>query len=121
MQDMIFWTQEVTDALKSGRIAEYEKKLFKQLEDIVVLVRGQMTKLNRVTVGAMVTLDVHARDEVGDVEPVDSQEKTRCLRHSNEFITSCNLQLITSYNSMIQLIECKGVEWRSEMERRSPT
>ena len=26
-QDMIFWTQEVTSALKSGSIAEYEKHL----------------------------------------------------------------------------------------------
>ncbi|CAL1134249.1 unnamed protein product [Cladocopium goreaui] len=74
--DMIFWTQEVTSALKSGSIAEYEKKLFKQLEDIVVLVRGQMTKLNRVTVGAMVTLDVHARDEVTNLvqKRVDSPD-----------------------------------------------
>eukprot|EP00438_Fugacium_kawagutii_P021710 Skav204030 [mRNA] locus=scaffold1162:24139:47383:+ [translate_table: standard] len=63
--DMIFWTQEVTQALKSANIAEYEKQLV-----------GQMTKLNRVTVGAMVTLDVHARDEVTNLvqKRVDSPD-----------------------------------------------
>eukprot|EP00931_Biecheleriopsis_adriatica_P052316 TRINITY_DN3041_c0_g1_i3.p1 TRINITY_DN3041_c0_g1~~TRINITY_DN3041_c0_g1_i3.p1 ORF type:complete len:5045 (+),score=1273.98 TRINITY_DN3041_c0_g1_i3:2025-15137(+) len=64
MTDMIFWTLEVTEALKAAAIDKYLDKLNQQLEDIVVLVRGEMTKLNRVTVGAMVTLDVHARDEV---------------------------------------------------------
>ena len=31
-QDMIFWTQEVTSALKSGSIAEYEKHLVGALD-----------------------------------------------------------------------------------------
>merc|ERR1719408_557287 len=48
--DCIYWSAEVTEALKKGAIAEYEQKLFKQLSDIIVLVRGEMTKLNRTTV-----------------------------------------------------------------------
>lgn len=74
--DCVYWTAEVTSALKSGSIADYEKKLFSQLDDIVQLVRGEMAKLNRVTVGAMVTIDVHARDVVSDLvkDRVDSPE-----------------------------------------------
>eukprot|EP00442_Polarella_glacialis_P024664 CAMPEP_0115137118 /NCGR_PEP_ID=MMETSP0227-20121206/56805_1 /TAXON_ID=89957 /ORGANISM="Polarella glacialis, Strain CCMP 1383" /LENGTH=5027 /DNA_ID=CAMNT_0002544335 /DNA_START=143 /DNA_END=15226 /DNA_ORIENTATION=+ len=76
LTNCIYWTAEVTAALKGGSIDAYEKKLFKQLDDLVILVRGEMTKLNRVTVGAMVTIDVHARDEVTNLvqTKVDSAE-----------------------------------------------
>lgn len=52
------------------------KVMQSQLGDIVKLVRGQMTKLNRTTVGAMVTLDVHGRQivEMLVAEKVNSPE-----------------------------------------------
>jgi len=65
--DSVFWRKEVTEHLRMGAIVEYEKKLNKQLSDIVTLVRGEMPKLARVTVGAMVTIDVHARDVVTEL------------------------------------------------------
>ncbi|KAF4731501.1 hypothetical protein FOZ62_002057, partial [Perkinsus olseni] len=65
--DCIYWTKEVTEALNAKRVADYEKKLNQQLLDIVQLVRGDLSKLARVTLGAMVTIDVHARDVVSDL------------------------------------------------------
>jgi dynein heavy chain len=74
--DCIYWSAEVTEALKKNDIASYEKILFQQLGVIVAKVRGELTKLQRTTIGAMVTIDVHARDVVTDLvkDKVDSPE-----------------------------------------------
>ena len=78
----VFWTREVTAALQAGggpAIAACNSKLDSQLREIVELVRGKLNKLQRKTMGALTTIDVHNRDvvakmvdlgtcEVGDFE-----------------------------------------------------
>ena len=61
----IYWTQDMTSAIENeggGGVAKYAEQLTKQLSDIVLMVRGKITKLERSTISALVVLDVHARD-----------------------------------------------------------
>ena len=60
----IFWTSEVHEAIKEGNLPDYLEFLRAQLEAVVALVRGDLTKQARITLGALVTIDVHARDVV---------------------------------------------------------
>ncbi|KAK7490595.1 hypothetical protein BaRGS_00018198, partial [Batillaria attramentaria] len=65
----VYWTREVHEAIQGGPegLKEYHGTLQDQLKDIVALVRGKLTKQQRTTLGALVVIDVHARDVVMDM------------------------------------------------------
>ncbi|KAG6609730.1 Axonemal dynein heavy chain [Phytophthora cinnamomi] len=86
----VYWTQDVTRALNLGNgvngIKAYVEVLNSQLEKIVMLVRGNLTKLERTTIGALVVIDVHARDTIShmiekDVESDQDFEWISQLRY----------------------------------------
>jgi dynein heavy chain len=61
----VHWTREVEEALKlkgNEGAWDYYAQLVRQLEDMVILIRGKISKAARVTVGALAVVDVHARD-----------------------------------------------------------
>jgi dynein heavy chain len=61
----IFWTSMVEELIvqKSG-LSDLTSTLTNDLNDIIKLIRGNLTKAARTTLGALVVIDVHARDVV---------------------------------------------------------
>eukprot|EP00058_Branchiostoma_floridae_P012957 XP_002598445.1 hypothetical protein BRAFLDRAFT_83261 [Branchiostoma floridae] len=59
-----YWTSLVHTAIRGGAqaMADYLEQNNQQINRIVELVRGKLSKGNRITLGALVVLDVHARD-----------------------------------------------------------
>jgi len=69
----VYWTAEVQVAITDRRkgLRTYWDLLQDQLLNVVALVRGHLTKQQRITLGALVVIDVHARDVVQDM--IDKQ------------------------------------------------
>jgi dynein heavy chain len=67
----IYWTLEVEEILNNGRkngIEEFEDSSTERLSRIVQLVRGNLSRLDRINLEALVVIDVHARDVVAQLE-----------------------------------------------------
>ena len=94
----IYWTEDVTKAIQdegSVGLEKHGKKLTDELMGTVNLVRGELTKLQRATIGALVVIDVHARDVVVEMADAgverDSDFKwLACLRYYWEVDNSEN-------------------------------
>ncbi|CAE8704722.1 unnamed protein product [Polarella glacialis] len=72
----VHWTAEVEGAIKEASLSDYFKKLADQLMDLVRLVRGDISKLQRMSIGALVVIDVHAKDTI---EKMAQDNITDCM------------------------------------------
>ncbi|TPX54258.1 hypothetical protein SeMB42_g00367 [Synchytrium endobioticum] len=61
-----YWTKEVSEALKDGTagLKVLYTRLLNQLQGLVGLVRGELAYLQRLVLGDLIVIDVHARDVV---------------------------------------------------------
>lgn len=65
----LYWTTDVHEALRKGgnALQEYTDQNTDQINSIVAMVRGKLSKQNRVTLQALIVLDVHARDVLAEM------------------------------------------------------
>ncbi|KAK3599709.1 hypothetical protein CHS0354_037182 [Potamilus streckersoni] len=85
------WCREVTEVLESDfdrlvGMKEYERKCFADLNELAAIVRGELPKLSRAILCALITIDVHGRDMitgmvVSKVDNVSSFEWQKQLRY----------------------------------------
>ena len=91
--DQVFWTQNVSKALRQiedgsnpKAVKEFLEFSLQQIDSMVNLVRGELSKLQRILMGALITIDVHARDVVRSlvaqkISNLNDFEWTRQLRY----------------------------------------
>ncbi|KAL3884515.1 hypothetical protein ACJMK2_024650, partial [Sinanodonta woodiana] len=85
------WCREVTEVLESDfdrliGMKEYERKCFADLNELAAIVRGELPKLSRAILCALITIDVHGRDMItgmveSKVDNVSSFEWQKQLRY----------------------------------------
>ncbi|GAA51425.1 dynein heavy chain 7 axonemal [Clonorchis sinensis] len=75
---MYFWTLETEKAIGEGfgSMQDYLRLNNQQIEEIVAMVRGKLSKQNRTTLQALIVLDVHARDVLAELIQVKCQSNT---------------------------------------------
>ena len=54
-----YWTAAVTEAIEKGTLKDYLELCNGQIDRIVALVRGKLPSMARITLGALIVIDVH--------------------------------------------------------------
>ncbi|XP_076467072.1 dynein axonemal heavy chain 1-like isoform X2 [Babylonia areolata] len=66
-----YWSSEVTEALETNTLNDRYQILLSQLDDLRNLVRQDISKIGRMTLSALIVIEVHARDVVANMVKED--------------------------------------------------
>jgi len=66
--DQVYWSVETETAIKAADLKGYHNTLHQQLKDVTTLVRQPLTNMQRTSLGALITLDVHGRDVIESLD-----------------------------------------------------
>ncbi|XP_004676628.1 PREDICTED: dynein heavy chain 1, axonemal [Condylura cristata] len=102
-----YWTMEVAEALEAGTLSnQLFPQLGQQLNDLVALVRGKLSHMQRMVLSALIVIEVHAKDVVSkliqeNVVSVNDFEWISQLRYywtnDNLYIRAVNAEFIYGY------------------------
>ncbi|XP_032448113.1 dynein heavy chain 1, axonemal [Lynx canadensis] len=102
-----YWTMEVAEALEAGNLSnKLFPRLAQQLSDLVALVRGKLSRMQRAVLSALIVIEVHAKDVVskliqGNIVSVNDFEWISQLRYywmnNNLYIRAVNAEFIYGY------------------------
>ncbi|KAM9856968.1 dynein axonemal heavy chain 1 [Aulostomus maculatus] len=103
----VFWTVEVSEALEQGDLANrLYPQLQTQLGDLVQLVRGNLSRIQRAVLSALIVIEVHAKDVAAklveqEVSSVNDFEWISQLRYywarEDLYIRAVNAEFIYGY------------------------
>uniref|UniRef100_A0A1A9UMG0 Dynein axonemal heavy chain 7 n=1 Tax=Glossina austeni TaxID=7395 RepID=A0A1A9UMG0_GLOAU len=101
---LTYWTLSITECFLTDdpatNLEKYLQKNKEQIVRIVDLVRGDLSTQNRITLGALVVLDVHARDVLAEI--VESR-----VTDLNDFQWLCQLRYYWEDNNLdTRMINC---------------
>uniref|UniRef100_A0A2K6RAQ5 Dynein axonemal heavy chain 1 n=1 Tax=Rhinopithecus roxellana TaxID=61622 RepID=A0A2K6RAQ5_RHIRO len=102
-----YWTMEVAEALEAGDLRSWLfPQLCQQLSDLVALVRGKLSRMQRAVLSALIVIEVHAKDVVSkliqeNVVSVNDFEWISQLRYywtnNDLYIRAVNAEFIYGY------------------------
>nr|XP_054101684.1 dynein axonemal heavy chain 1 isoform X2 [Callithrix jacchus] len=102
-----YWTMEVAEALEAGDLrSRLFPQLCQQLSDLVALVRGKLSRIQRAVLSALIVIEVHAKDVVSkliqeNVVSVNDFEWISQLRYywtnNDLYIHAVNAEFIYGY------------------------
>ncbi|XP_016065513.1 PREDICTED: dynein heavy chain 1, axonemal [Miniopterus natalensis] len=102
-----YWTMEVAEALEASNLSnQLFPQLAQQLSDLVALVRGKLSRMQRAVLSALIVIEVHAKDVVSKliqekVVSVNDFEWISQLRYywtnNNLYIRAVNAEFIYGY------------------------
>ena len=100
----IRWTSGVEESITVNTLKEYNDKLISERNDIVQLVKGKLTPLERLTLGALIIIDQHAiyvvedliKERIASVDEFDWISQLRYYFRTEKRVEKIQTEMITS-------------------------